>query len=319
MRSLYDNAIKSISLGIEDFENPNDDRILSAARNYYAGVLLLGKQCLLQSAPEADKTLVIGAKFQPKLNAHGGVDFEPEGRQTVDFQELKRRFKSFGLSWPSGDIEKLKKLRNDLEHDHLREPHAALREAIAQSFSIVSGFFDLLGQKPTDALPEAWKVMLDETKFFEEQKLSCNKTFEKVKWHASDVDFSKFTCPACDSSLIAQKHYDNTEAENIEAVCRACGDEFEAKKFLEYYVEKNYGNENFVSVKDGGEGVIFECPECSANTYVLGEGEGGCALCGFVLEERSCAVCGAALTLDDYADDRQNLCSYHDYVWKQDD
>jgi hypothetical protein len=160
------NAVHSIQLGIEDFKSNDPRRLLSAARNYYAGLLLLAKACLLDAAPKADPMEVIGAKFKPVLDGNGDVDFEPAGNNTVDFEEVRKRFKDFGLSWPAVPIERLQRLRNDLEHFHPREPLQAVKEAIAQSFLMVDELFKLLHCDPATELGDAWQVMLAERDFF---------------------------------------------------------------------------------------------------------------------------------------------------------
>jgi hypothetical protein len=73
MTDLFTNAVHSIQLGILDFQSNDPRRPLSAARNYYAGLLLLAKQCLLEAAPNADPMEVIGARFKPVSDKTGGV------------------------------------------------------------------------------------------------------------------------------------------------------------------------------------------------------------------------------------------------------
>ncbi len=84
MSDIFENAIASIKLGIEDFETGNAARMLSSARNYYAGLLLLAKECLVRAAPDADPMDVIGAKFKPKPDGDGGVEHEVIGYTPVD-------------------------------------------------------------------------------------------------------------------------------------------------------------------------------------------------------------------------------------------
>jgi len=104
MTQIFDNAVASLRLGIEDFETGNDDRMLSAARNYYAGLLLLAKECLVLKVPKAEAMEVIGAKFKPKPDGEGGVVHIAAGYTTVDLNQLKERFKDFDLNWPNADI-----------------------------------------------------------------------------------------------------------------------------------------------------------------------------------------------------------------------
>jgi len=46
MNPLLKNAVVSVQLGLEDFASDDERRVISAARNLYAGVLLLGKEVL---------------------------------------------------------------------------------------------------------------------------------------------------------------------------------------------------------------------------------------------------------------------------------
>lgn len=119
LADIFDNAVTSITLGVEDFQNGSDARMLSAARNYYAGLLLLGKECLIRAAPDAEPMGVIGAKFEPVPDGEGGVAHEVVGYATIDLEQLKGRFKKFGLSWPQADVKKLQRFRNNIEHFHL--------------------------------------------------------------------------------------------------------------------------------------------------------------------------------------------------------
>ena len=54
MNSLFDNAVQSIQLGVEDYQSNDAKRAVSAVRNFYAGVLLLAKEVLIRAAPESD-------------------------------------------------------------------------------------------------------------------------------------------------------------------------------------------------------------------------------------------------------------------------
>jgi hypothetical protein len=55
---LLENAVVSIQLGLEDFSSKDERRVISAARNLYAGVLLLCKEVLRQLSPPASNDLL---------------------------------------------------------------------------------------------------------------------------------------------------------------------------------------------------------------------------------------------------------------------
>jgi len=63
MSDLLKNAVASIQLGVEDFQR-NDDlrRLLSAIRNFHAGVLLLCKEVLRRLSPPDSNEVHIKAK-----------------------------------------------------------------------------------------------------------------------------------------------------------------------------------------------------------------------------------------------------------------
>ena len=90
--SIIQNAIDSIQIGIEDYENGDDRRSVSAVRNISAGILLLYKEKLCQLSPEDNKELFIKQNISPIQNNNGDIIFEGKGRKTVDVQSIKERF-----------------------------------------------------------------------------------------------------------------------------------------------------------------------------------------------------------------------------------
>lgn len=318
MIDLFENAVLSLQLGIEDFKSNDVRRPISAARNYYAGLLLLAKQCLIQSAPNADPMDVIGAKYKPVPDGLGGVTHEADGYRTVDFSQLKSRFKDFNIDWPKVNIDRLQRLRNDLEHHHPKEPLRSVSEAIAQSFPMVQELFKLLRCDPATTLGNAWQSMLEERAFFERQKKACDASFERVDWFAEIASYEDFECPLCHSSLIEQLDPSNTEPQDINGKCRACGTRFDSEQIMNIVLEAEYGDEDYTSRKDAGEEVICDCPECGLRTYITSSDVNGCFWCKYVLEG-NCARCHAYLTPCTVAYDNNGLCSYCDELLKKDD
>src|SRR5947207_17638 len=96
MNSLFDNAIQSIQIGIEDYEANEPKRALSAVRNFYAGTLLLAKEVLVRAVPKAKIKDVLGTQFRPVPDGKGGIELSPSNR-TVDFNEIGERFAAFKL------------------------------------------------------------------------------------------------------------------------------------------------------------------------------------------------------------------------------
>lgn len=197
MSELFENAVNSIILGIEDYQSNDDRRPVSALRNFYAGVLLLGKECLCSAAPKADPMEVLAMKFVPAVNQEGGVIHQPDGNRTVDLQDLRHRFKKFNLQWPNVNIDRMQELRNQFEHFHSPAPRVSIQQAIADCFPLIQGFFEILKVDPSNSLGTACQVMLDEKKFFSEQKNKCDSSFGKLKWCEELSNFEFFHCSAC--------------------------------------------------------------------------------------------------------------------------
>ncbi|TCD15230.1 hypothetical protein [Oricola cellulosilytica] len=318
MTDIFENAVLSIQVGIEDFQSNDERRPVSALRNFYAGVLLLGKQCLLNAAPGADPMEVLASKFVPVLNDDGELVHEPKGYQTIDLAELRERFKSFKLAWPAGSIKDLQKLRNDFEHYHSQAPKEAIRQAIAGCFPLVEGFFAILGRSPKASLGDAWDVMLAEKAFFDKLKGECDGTFNEIDWWGEITDRSQIRCPTCGSSLIYQADADNSDPAEIKGQCKACGDEIAAEQTVEILVEAQFAEDAYLAAKEGLNPVIHSCPECANETYVETGETVKCFFCDYSIDA-SCARCGTSLTASTISVNNPHICDYCHHVSSRDD
>ena len=52
MQNMFENAVQSIQLGVEDYKKNTPSRALSAVRNFHAGLLLLAKEVLVRKVPK---------------------------------------------------------------------------------------------------------------------------------------------------------------------------------------------------------------------------------------------------------------------------
>ncbi len=184
MSALLANAVASLQLGVEDYSANTARRTLSAVRNFYAGTLLLAKEALVCAAPEADPDEVIGARYRPVPDGEGGVEYVQDGAQTVDFQTLERRFKDFGIRADAGQLRTLNRVRNDIEHRYSDQADAAIREAIATVFPLVSDLFRQTDESPAERLGEAWQIMLTTTQLYQEELNRCVATLREVAWQS---------------------------------------------------------------------------------------------------------------------------------------
>jgi len=316
MSEIFENAVTSIVLGIEDFQNGSDARMLSAARNYYAGLLLLAKECLVSAAPEADAMEIIGAKFKPIPDGEGGVEHVVMGYTTVDLGQLQSRFKDFGLPWPDVNIKKLQQFRNNLEHYHLKEPASALSEAIASSFPMIVDFFAILEEDPQEYLADVWETIVSERATFQKVQATCLASWEGMEWPASVKNLDRMACPACQSSLIGQRHSGNIDHEVADGKCFQCGEEIEHEKLMEMVVLTSYDMDSYIMAKEGLNPAIACCPECGTEAYVETGEVSVCFSCGESVAGE-CSRCSADIDVNEYSPDHPELCSYCAHMWEK--
>lgn len=318
MTKIYENAIASITLGISDYQSNEEARHISAVRNFYSGVLLLGKQCLLNETPKADPMKVLASQFVPIPNGDGGVDYKPKGQRTVDLLGLRARFGEFDIRWPPGNINSLQKIRNEFEHYHSPAPKEAIRQALADCFPIVQGFFETLGENPAEALGCAWEVMLKEEKFFAQQKAECDQSFATMHWHVDLLNTNQIQCSVCGSSLICQTDPQNDDPGSIDGRCRACGATHSAEQTVQIIVSGEFGADNYIAAMEGRGGTIHDCPECGLNTYVTHDVFNTCFFCEYTVEG-DCVRCGEKLSILNKSVSTSILCDYCDHMSSKDD
>lgn len=167
MKTLLDNAIQSIQLGVEDFESTDPRRPLSAVRNIVAGVLLLFKEKLRRLSPNGSD-LLIKAKLKPIQDTHGNIVFEGCGRKTVDVQQIEERFESLKVSVDWKMFNRTNSIRNDIEHFYTNESPSTIRELVVDAFMLIRDFVTReLEEDPVTLLEKAtWDVFLNVARIY---------------------------------------------------------------------------------------------------------------------------------------------------------
>lgn len=316
MVTLFDNAVASIKLGVEDYSANSDARALSAARNFYAGALLLGKEALRRKAPNADIDDILAAHYAPSPDGQGGVQIKPAGHVTIDFQTISRRFKDLGIDIAGEDLrllESLGRIRNQIEHKFSSEPHEAVRDAIAKAFPVVLTLFHLCGEDPAVHLEASFTTMLEIREAYEREREKCIETFKNVDFPFGELSEYPFFCAECGSELIAQVDSANSDHSAIVGRCKSCGVEHDAETLIESALAHKYYRDMYLAQTDGGETPLGRCPECGVDAYVFGL---GCVWCAEKLGH--CARCGETLTPDNAAWNSR-FCGYYDHVINKDD
>ncbi|GAA0433301.1 hypothetical protein GCM10009094_42090 [Massilia aurea] len=322
---LKENALTSIRLGVEDFQRASraatdggdPERAISAARNLFAGLLLLFKYGLATKVTKAEEidSLLFNPPRQivPHPNGTGGVQWRPVGKfakQTIDVDGIKSRFEAFGIEVNWDAMRQLQDERNNLEHLHPTKSIGAIAGFVAETFPIVQQFVvEELEEVPADFLGPCWRIMLEHRAFFEGRLQECLDA-----WRASSVPsgmlpyLASIRCGECGSPLLAPSQDDDGEY-----TCVACGESSPLmSELMEAVTEAEAGS---YDPYDGDEPPLRDCPNCSENLFVVADGE--CRWCGYELEDWECVVCGEALGLDDQHNG--GLCGYHAYQRDKDD
>jgi plasmid stabilization system protein ParE len=317
MNTLFDNAVQSIQLGVEDYQASDPRRALSSVRNFYAGVLLLAKEVLARQVPDVAPEDVLATRFKPVPDGRGGVQFVPAGNHTIDFSNIGPRFKDFGLRVDDAALKDLNRIRTDIEHYFTDKSRETVREAIAKAFPVVVDLFRLAEEIPHEVLGEAWQTMLEVRAVYVKELENCRASFGKIKWPSNVMADIRLNCPECQSDLVAQIDVANTDHQSADAECRSCGTNIPAETALVHALQMHFELDSYMAAKDGGEEPLQTCPECGLDTYVLSAKETGCVWCELVLDE--CGRCWTTLTPSNVSFDNPAFCSYCDHLLSKDD
>lgn len=315
---LLKNAISSIKVGVEDSQSTEHERLLSAVRNIYAGILLLYKEKLRRLSPPNSDEALLKAIILPRLDADGKVIFMGRGRKTVDVQQMKERFASLGIATDWGRFDRISGVRNDLEHYYANVSEAQLRGLISDAFVLVRDFVvSQLDEDPRALLGEdAWQEMLAVSEVFEKERRECQELLESIEW-ASDAlcrGVLSLACENCGSPLLRAGPAAAAQQDEVGLECRACGEREERESFVPRAIASALENELYLSHSDGNETPYVACPECSVEAYVIEEGR--CALCGHEADH-SCSSCGGNIPPEEL--DSSPLCGWCAHMMSKDD
>jgi hypothetical protein len=182
--TLLENAGNSVRLGLEDFDSEDDDRLLSAARNLHAGVLLLYKEKLRRLSPEGSNEVLLKKDIRPVFDDGGSITFVGKGKKTVDIQQIKERFKALNVSAEWIRLERVTSIRNDIEHYYTAVERDAVRGIISESFLLFRDFVrSELYEDPRElAGDEAWCSMTKISDIYEQERKECEQEIEGFEW-----------------------------------------------------------------------------------------------------------------------------------------
>ncbi len=316
---LYNNAINSIKLGIEDYKlakmNPN--RIISSIRNIDAGILLLMKEELRRKSPKDIPELLlfdnIKLSYDKKTNKFSNV---AGSKKTVTYDKINVYFKMLGEPLNKKArlaLDNLHKERNNIEHHHPTLNDKSMESLIANSTIIISELLkNYLEEIPIQVLGETWSEMLQIKDLYDFEKKEIDNNLKKL---LESGEITKFQfdlikngkCSECGAQLLNVN--DNGMGEQI-INCKACDEEYEMRDLISDYIEDNYSL-SYRDIKHGEQDIVFECPECGEMTYIRGNDMNECLNCEHVAGRKCCPGCGEELELYEmgYLGNSEGLCS----------
>ena len=278
--------------------------------------MLLLKAKLLELSPEDSDEVLLKSQVLPVLADDGTVLFVGKGRTTVNVEEAIKRLDSLGVRADWKRIRDLTRHRNDIEHYAQRTSSDTLRSIAASVLVVVRDFAKALGRDPREMLgEETWKMLLENDEVFRAEHEDCLGLLGQVEWGSPALEASvdSFECSTCGSPLVVPID-PSADPQEMILSCRSCGDDITHEDFIPRALEIQFGFQNYVAIKDGGEAPIATCPQCALDAFVREEGR--CAACGEGLLYSSCSRCNADLGIDEQ--DLGGLCGYCEHVMSKD-
>jgi len=316
--SIFQNAIDSIQVGVEDYQFNDERRTASSIRNVSAGVLLLYKEKLCRLSPKDDPELLISKNLVPESKPDGSLMFKGKGKRTVDVQAIKERFGSLNVTVDWKVFDKVNFLRNNVEHYYTSETPVVVREILAKSFVLIQNFLTTeLEEEPREVLGEkCWNVLLDISGVYTEEQNVCSASISNIDWKFETVACAatELRCPKCSSELIKVSDYLG-KYPDINLLCSSCGNSFKFSDVLTECVHNYLYADAYISMTDGGEFPYSNCNECDEPIFVIEEN--ACMSCCYEPESFTCSYCSAEL--EDYEEDGKvcDRCLYvHDQMNK---
>ena len=314
--SILNNAVDSIAIGLEDYSSPDDRRVISCARNVFAGILLLFKHKLsLLSEADSDEAL-IKQRVLPAIDGENNLIWKGKGNKTVDVQNIKERFESLSIDVDWKRIKKINDFRNDIEHYYSSLSHESIRSLISDSFLIINDFIHKhLNADPKELLgDDAWAVLIEVNEVYEKEKAECATALENLDYYSNEIlnAFEEFSCEECGSGLITPTMSEGNAVES-NFTCKSCNNSLPYETIINDVVEDYYKHDTYLAQKDGGDTPIIDCPEC-CGVYLYEEGV--CSSCGHAAKH-TCQRCSSTIMPEElYA---EPFCGYCDHIMSKDD
>lgn len=313
--SILQNAVDSISLGIEDYEMATSDvrRYVSCTRNIFAGTLLLFKHKLSELSPNGSDEVLIKQKIIPKIEIDS-IIWVGEGKKTVDVQGIQERFKSLNINVNWKKLNEVQTYRNNIEHYYTTASPGSVQKMISDSFIVIVNFIqDHLEEDPRELLGlDTYEVMRSIDEVYEADKAICLQKLKSLNYFTNTIYeiLVTTTCSECSSGLITSSET-NVDACDTDYICRSCNHGFDYENLVTKAFEKKYAV-SFRDIANGAEDTSSECPECDGYLFY---DEGVCICCGHEIS-LVCDVCDTPIPPSEVLG-FDGTCSYCTYRWEK--
>jgi uncharacterized protein YbaR (Trm112 family) len=225
-----------------------------------------------------------------------------DGRKTVDQFQIKERFKQLEIDVDWKPLDRLTDYRNAIEHYHFTGRREELSEGLAGSARIIRQLIiEILGGDPLVWLGrECWEILLETEWVFEAELAASRDTLAPLEWYSGSVaaKLDELCCPACGSTLLAQRDPKNTVQQDAEFLCRSCGAAHSSEQVIGNAIGQILYADFYIAMTDGGEDPVVECGNCLADTFIVEEGL--CAACGDSLPIYHCGECEVEVSEADF-------------------
>jgi len=294
MHDIIANGLNSIRVGLEDFEQAanNDARLTSAVRNVYAGILILAKGKLYDLSPAGSRGILIRV-VRPEL-VNQQLELVAVKDKTIGYDEIKKRFEHFRLKLDWAKIERIRAIRNDLEHFYHPGAPSNVQEALADAATVIRDLLAILHLDPVNDLGQHWwDILLRNRRIFDAELADCRATFARVHWinDTARAASEYLSCRECKSPLIRKLEDDNARQNGMRLGCAACGIQSDIQAAMEHAVTRQYFKELYEAHSQGGEMPVVRCPQCKRDALVIDTA--ACVACGHALgpETHWCEIC----------------------------
>ncbi len=201
-----------------------------------------------------------------KIDIANSIDLQSGDFQSVSFENIIKRLKNIAeiqihpkaLNY----FKEIRKKRNRIEHFAFTENDKAIISLVSKVlFYLIELIKEHIEIKESSAKSQTYyKEIIQQSSNFEEY---TNLALSKLKPNLDklrNANVILVECPEC---------YRQTLPLDGNHKCIFCGTSYESEDLANQYIENVLGINKYISIKDGGDFPLEECPACDRETLVL--------------------------------------------------